>query len=324
MAEASYLRGFQIIRSSLTKKDVIKLQGFGEQRDRQYATFIAYDWKHGKVNECSCDPKDLGNYFVQSDLPYGTSPVFFRSEVLLKYKADTEKYQMGHRSITCKHSWYLQTYDVNEAGQVHTYLIYLSHLPHEEQLYWKSFNEAPKGPISRRAIKTDFMGEWDYEYDPLRSLIHFLNNLVDNQVSWWTLRDKVLVNKVHYPVTKSPDEWEKELHTLHKLLIEGFITSDLRLRLKNLGGTVSLEWGSVKLIEQILSLSPDKNLIKEIMNPLKELNLLRSKISGHATGKEAKEIKAKIIKEHKTFHSHFRQLSSRCDKAFRALQSFFA
>jgi hypothetical protein len=319
--EASFLRGFQIIRSSMSKKEVIGRHEFGKLQKRQYATFIAHDWKHDKVDECSCDPKRLGNYFVQSDLPYGTSPVFFRPEVLLKYKADTDKYQVGHRSITCKHAWHLQTYDVNEAGQVHTYLIYLSYLPYEEQLYWKSFNEEPKGPISRRAIQTDFKGEWDQEYDPLRSLIHFLQKLTDEKVSWWILRDKGLIKQAHYPVTRSADEWGEELHTLDKLLIEGFVVSDLRLRLISLGGNVDPQWKSIKLIEEILGLTSTEDQLKEIVTPLKELNSLRSKVSGHATGKEAKEIKANIIKKHKTFYSHFRQLCTRCDRAFRALQT---
>ena len=64
--------------------------------------------------------------------------------MLLKYKKDPEKYLLEDRSITARNSWYLKTYDINAAGQVHTYLIYLSHLPYEEQVYWKSANEAPK------------------------------------------------------------------------------------------------------------------------------------------------------------------------------------
>jgi hypothetical protein len=42
----------------------------------------------------------------------------------------------------------LQTYDFNEAGQVHTYIRYLGYLPISEQRYWKAFNEPPKGTIS--------------------------------------------------------------------------------------------------------------------------------------------------------------------------------
>ena len=318
---ASYLRGFQIIRPSLSKREVIRRHGIGWDKERQYATFIAHDWKNGVVHECSCDPKFLGNYFVKSDLPYEISPVFFRPEVLQKYKADTEKYQLHDRSITCRHAWHLQTYDVNEAGQVHTYLQYLSHLPYEEQLYWKSFNEAPKGPISRRAFHTDFEGKWDPGYDPLQSLRGVLVELHENPVPWWKLRESSLLEKVHYPLTKAPDEWSDELHALDKLVVEGFVTDNLRARLTNLGSTVNSEWKSLKLLEELLrGLGSDKDQVREITGPLRELNSLRSKISGHASGREATRIKTEILKKHKTYAGHFRDLCTQCDRAIRTLR----
>lgn len=319
---ASYLRGFQIIRPAVSKEDVIRRHGIGEPKERQYATFIVYDWKNGVVRECSCDPNLLGNYFVKSDLPYGTSPAFFRPEILQKYKADTEKYQVHDRSITCRHAWHLETYDVNEAGQVHTYLIYLSYLPYEEQLYWKSFNEAPKGPISRRAFQTDFEGKWDTEYDPLQRLRRVLLELRERQVSWWTLRENNLLEKVHYPVTKAADEWAKELHALDKLVVEGFVTDDLRARVTSFGRTVDSQWRSLKLLEEVLrGLGLDEEQVKGIVGSLRELNFLRSKISGHVSGKEAEQIKAGILKKHKTYPSHFRNLCTQCDRAIRTLQT---
>jgi hypothetical protein len=319
---ASYLRGIQIIRPTMTKEDLIKRYDIGETKERQYATFIAYDWKHGVVRECSCDPKLLGNYFVESDLPYQTSPVFFRPEVLQKYKADTDKYQLHDRSITCRHAWHLQTYDVNEAGQVHTYLIYLSYLPYEEQLYWKSFNEPRKGPISRRAFQTDFEGKWDHEYDPLQSLRRALAELDECHVPWWTLRGDNLLEKVHYPVTKAADEWAKELHALDKLLIEGFVIDNLRARAVSLGRAIDSRWKSLKLLEEVLiGLGSDEDQIREIVDPLRELNSLRSKISGHASGKEAERIKRDLLKKHKTYASHFRTLCIQCDRAIRTLRA---
>jgi hypothetical protein len=214
---------------------------------------------------------------------------------------------------------------VNEAGQVHTYLIYLSYLPYEEQLYWKSFNEPPKGPISRRAFQTDFKGEWNLEYDPLQSLVQILRDLHAAQVSWWRLRDEELINEVHYPVTNSADEWAKELHTLDKLLVEGFVTKDLRSRLTNLGRTIDSQWKSLKLVEEILRcLVCGEDEVREIVGPLQELHFLRSKISGHASGKEAKQIKAGVLKQHKTFPFHFRQLCTQCDRVVRALHSTLA
>ena len=319
---ASYLRGFQIIRPVATKKGIIRRHGIGESKERQYATFIAYDWKHQTVRECSCDPKLLGNYFIESELPYEISPVFFRPEILQRYKADTDKYLLQDRRITCRHAWHLETYDVNEAGQVHTYLKYLSYLPYEEQLYWKSFNEAPNGSISRRAFQTDFEGKLNFEYDPLRSLKHVFMEFHEHRVSWWKLRDSSLLEKVHYPVTKAADEWAKEVHTLDKLVVEGLVVADLRMRVANLGHTYDSQWKSLKLLEEVLcDLGSDKDQVREILEPLGELNFLRNKISGHVSGTEAKRIKADVLKKHKTYPTHFRNLCAQCDRAIRTLRT---
>jgi hypothetical protein len=60
------------------------------------------------------------------------SPVFFRSEVLIRYKSDPEKYELHDRSIYCRGAWSLRTYDMNDAGPVHTYLGYLRELPYND------------------------------------------------------------------------------------------------------------------------------------------------------------------------------------------------
>lgn len=138
---------------------------------KQYASFLTQDWKNKRLTEVSCAPDAMASYFVKdSPLPFETSPVFFNGAVLDKYIADPEKYSLEPRSISCRNAWHLQTYDVNTDGQVHTYLKYLGDLPYSEQLYWKAFNERPKSPISRRAFKTDFEGQWCDDPDPLRNL----------------------------------------------------------------------------------------------------------------------------------------------------------
>jgi len=188
-------------------------------------------------------------------------------------------------------------------------------------LYWKSFNDAAKDPISRRAFQTDFEGKWDLEYDPLQSLRRVLLALHESQVSWWTLRESNLLEKVHYPVTKAADEWAKELHALDKLVVEGFVTDDLRTRATSLGRTVDRQWRSLKLLEEVLrGLGSDEDQLREVVGPLRELNSLRSKISGHAAGREAERRKAEVLKKHKTYPSHFRNLCTQCDSAIRTLR----
>ncbi|MBT8420187.1 MAG: hypothetical protein KJO08_04915, partial [Gammaproteobacteria bacterium] len=325
IGRASYLRGFQIIRSALTQKDLLKRHGFSQSDDRQYVTFIAQDWKHEETRKCSCNPKQLGNYFVKSDLPFEISPVFFRPEVLLRYKMDSDKYEIEARSITCRNGWHLETYDVNEAGQVHTYLKYLGYLPYDEQLYWKSFNEAPKSSISKRSLETDFEGNWDFPYYPLESLKQILRELRDAGVSWWKLSDETLMEKVHHPVTTSADEWAREIHSLHKLLVEGFQERSLHQLAKSLDRSIEERWRSIRLLEEaLLGLGEAEAKIKEIVQPLLDLTRLRNEFAGHSPGMKAKQIKKDILKEHKTYSAHFSRLCEECDAAVRALRTILS
>jgi len=72
---AAWIRGFQIIKNTTSIKELQKiLKG---EKNRKYTDFIIDDWKNKKICEWSCDPKKLGNYFVESNLPYETSPAFF-------------------------------------------------------------------------------------------------------------------------------------------------------------------------------------------------------------------------------------------------------
>ena len=122
----SYSRGFQIHDIGVPKEKIINGMWYRPSPEelKQYATFIAHDWKNNRIAEISCDPSCLANYFTNSDLPFEITPAFFRPEVLLKYKSDREKYQLEYRAVGCRGAWHLKTFDINSAGQVHTYLIY--------------------------------------------------------------------------------------------------------------------------------------------------------------------------------------------------------
>jgi hypothetical protein len=317
----SYMRGCQIVRSPKSKQSLVIRFTHGVGDQKQYASFIAHDWKNKVVREISCAPADTANYFTQSKLPFELSPAFFRPEVLSKYKADSEKYRLDDNSILCRGAWHLETYDINDAGQVHTYLVYLRHLPYEEQLYWKSYNEEPKGPMAARAIKADFEGSWDLEYDPLRSLTAALNS---EWVPWWTLRSEKLSEQVHYPVTASPDEWSNEILQLDQLVVEGLETKWLRNKAQLLGRTPDLKFGSIKLIEEcLIGLEFAEEDAQRIAAPLRKAHDLRSKLKGHASGKDAISIKQATLAEHGSYKSHFYTLCRECDESIRAIAEAF-
>jgi len=322
---ASYIRGVQVIEPRITKEIAARQYAYGKRTERQYASFIALDWKNGRVVEISCAPDKTANYFTKSDLPFETSPAFFRPEVLLRYKADPEKYQIAHRSITCRGAWSLSSFDINEAGQVHAYICDLRTLPFDEQLYWKSHNEAPKAGISKRAYATDFEAKWFDEYDALSSVKHRIHEWNRKCVPWWTLRNKGLPDRVNYPVTSSVEEWSEELLNLDKLVVEGFEHQWLKKHAEALGRTIDIKWRSLKLVEEcLLGLAFEADHASNIMASLQTLHLLRSKLKGHASGNEAVEIQQAVIRDHHTYKDHFRNLCGDVDKSLSTIEEALA
>jgi len=323
---ASYIRGCQVVPSQASKADIMDEFHPDSQKNAQYATFIAHDWKNQSVKEISCAPGATANYFTQSDLPFELSPAFFRPEVLSKYKADSDKYRLGERTISCRETWSLQNYDINEAGQVHTYLVYLRHLPYDEQLHWKAHNEEPKGPISHRAFVRDFEGSWEELYDPLESVKEHVRKLKDRQSPWWTISSEDAIDRSHYPITASPDEWANEILHLDQLIVEPFEKAWFKNELLHLGKTPDPKYGSLVLSEECLAgWGLDSGDAKNILLPLRTLHELRSKLKGHAVGKSTQtQLRQQALNEHESYKEHFRVLCRACDESLRKITEIIA
>ncbi len=323
---ASYIRGCQVIPSKVSKEALIDEFHPGSKKNAQYASFIVHDWKNQAIKEISCAPGATANYFTQSDLPFEVSPAFFRPEVLSKYKADSEKYRLDETTISCRGTWSLQTYDINEEGQVHTYLVYLRHLPYEEQLHWKAHNEEPKGGISHRAFVRDFKGSWEELYDPLESLKEHVRKLREDQVAWWTPHSEDAIDRSHYPITASPDEWANEILHLDQFIVEPFEKAWFKRELLQAGKTVDPKVGSLILAEECLAdWVGDPDEVRKILSPLRTLHEFRSKLKGHAVGKSTQtQLRQQAFNEHGSYKEHFRFLCRACDESLRKITEIIA
>jgi hypothetical protein len=319
----SYIHGGQILRPTITVDQLIdEWKREDDPNARQYETFKIHDWKNKRFVEWSSTPSELSNYFTESEKPYELSPAYFGPEVLTKYKADPDKYDLADRSITCRNSWYLKTYDINEAGQVHTYIGYLQNLPHREQQHWKLYNEWPRGGLSKRAIETDFEGKWTSEKDPLQSLRYAVEELDRDPPLWWRSRGPEVRNRVHYPVTTSSKEWADELLILDQMLVEGFIARELRKLATDTGVKLEADWQSLRIIQELLR-ARHYHAADEIMAPLRQLHHLRSKVSGHRTEERAK-LESDAFREHGSLRAHFRALCTQCDESFTVVKAALA
>jgi hypothetical protein len=313
-----WIRGVQIIRPRFSSEGYGKYLYDKDRGPKQYASFITQDWKNNRITEVSCAPDAMASYFQpESNLPFEISPVFFKAAVLDKYKADPEKYALKHRTISCRNAWHLQTYDVNSAGQVHTYLKYMGDLPYSEQLYWKSFNEAPKRPVSQRALTTDFKGEWSDHHDPLQELQTCLNDLHRSGVAWFTLREPALVDQLHCPLTAADKAWNDTLVALAKLVVEGLERKYFVALAKNKGATGDPKWNSISWVQEAVKISGvSKEIADEVTVPLRTVQDLRTKLGAHSGGSEAARLRAGLIRKYKTPRAHIEHI---CDELLSSL-----
>lgn len=305
---AAYTRGVQIIRPRRDSQSIFTgiTDGWYGEKNKQYVEFTAYDWRNELVTKISTDPIATTNYFQAEDnaLPFELSPAFFRPEVLLKYKADRDKYTVGERNLSCRAAWHLRGLDVNEAGQLHAYICDLRNLPYEEQLHWLSYNEAPKASISERAIINDFQGEWVSSIPPLQKILSIVRGWHNSKVSWWILRDEKLLEHVNVPLSASRDEWAEAFMDLAKLVIEGFETKKIRSQLDATQVLYNKDDKTLVLLEKLLGKA---NLMGDVhkLNALRSVQNLRSKAKGHVGGSEANQLAQDALMEHETFANHF-------------------
>ena len=318
IGNASYVSGRMVVRSKVPLEQLVEeRKEESNPTKREHATFKIFDRKNNVEVETSCGPEFLSNYFQKSELPWEISPAFFRPDVLHRFKADPEKYTLDDRSISCRNAWSLKTYDINEAGQVHTYIGYLADLPIEEQRYWQSFNEWPNGTISKRAHENDIMGEFSSEYDPLQNLKYKIRKLNEAPPSWWLARSEEHIDATRYPATDSTLEWANEILAFDQLLVEGFQVKPLKKLLEAKGKKAETGWASLRVIAELLVASgQDVDEAKAILAPLSKLHALRSILKAHSSVSEKNKEERVARSTHGTLRAHYKHLAGECDKAF--------
>lgn len=312
VGNAAYTRGVQIMRPRDIRavSDEVSDRWSGRSK-KEHVTFIAQDRRHeNAVVEISTDPAATTNYFeaAENDLPFELSPAFFRPEVLSKYKTDREKYTVGERDINCRAAWTLRGYDVNDAGQVFAYIVYLRNLPYAELLHWKSFNEPPKDGISERAYINDFRGEFVTFQHPRSETLSILQRWRSRSVAWWTLRDEELLDRANPPISSSKDEWADAILDLSKLVVEGFETKPIRAALDR--GGVSYDREKDKTIVLLEKFVASRNRVggPVALDGLRAVQLIRSKVKGHAGSSEGKELAREALATYGSYAEHFRHL----------------
>ncbi len=307
------IRGAQVIRPRLTPEQVEQLVVDGRIIDpskSEPVEFIVYDMRNRRVTTVTTDPSSTTNYFeaAKNQLPYETSPAFFRSEVLSKYRADRDKYDMSDGWIVCRGAWVLRNYSINDAGQVAAYICYLRELPYEEQIYWKAFNEEPKSGLSRRAFQNDFLGKWAEEAAPLEKLELLLDKWESDEVEWWKPPEDLAHRRLAVPYGDSRDEWARALGALSNVVLEGFRIQTIREALTDSDLRFSKDERSISLLERLLQAH---DVIRGDMRleALREVNQLRNLGgSAHRVGSKGRMATGDALEQHGSYAAHYEHL----------------
>lgn len=159
-------------------------------------------------------------------------------------------------------------------------------------------------------------------YEPLSEIKKALEKSGKEKSELWSCTDAKLYECLNYPVTDSVKEWTDEIHTLDKLVNEGFKYSYLKEMAKSLN-CFDDRLNSIELLKRILKTKGiNDDEINNIIDPLKEIRNLRSKFAGHRSGNEANKIKKDLITKYGDFKNHFRKLVERTDKSIKMLFDF--
>ena len=153
------------------------------------------------------------------------------------------------------------------------------------------------------------------DYEPLTAVKQKIAKLDDAAQDWWKPRGEALAQAVHYPVTKSEDEWVESILALDQLVIEGFQEKPLRGLAAKLGRKPESGWRSLKLLEEcLLAKDVDEGEVAEAIQALRTVHDLRH-LKGHvAATKKAEEAK-RALTTYGSFRGHFELLSQGCDEA---------
>lgn len=318
----SLARGHIIFRTNIKRDSIIEeWKNRYNSKGKEYATFIIHDRENNRLIETSCDPCNFSTQFEKSTLPSQMSPAYFRPDVLLRYRADPEKYTMDSGRISCRNSWDLRSCHINESRQVYSYICDLAELPYSEQLYWKSFNEKPKSDITKSSFETDFLGIPPSEYSPLAEIKAIVRRLDLMDPSWWSRRGSDLISDVQVPATSSTKVWGSELLALNKLILEGIRSNGLRAIMSKVGESVEKGTRPIDLLELTLSrVGDEEDQVADVVNTLKELSYLRNVIAAHSGKEKENKAVSNAIGEFGDLRAHFTDLLVRVRDSIKYIE----
>ncbi|MDQ1745903.1 MAG: hypothetical protein QOD07_166 [Frankiaceae bacterium] len=244
-----------------------------------YPEFVyGVDATTGALLTHTCDPDQLGNYFVKDGRLHYLTPVYFKREVLQPYDAEPTRYRLTTTRLECLNLWGVDI-SFNSAGLVEVYLGDIGRdLPADDWGHWRSYNVPPEGTMDEGRFRRDFLNQWASSTDvagDLRSAREGANEIAAKVLGaplWKPLVGEINAqwNSLLAPLTDDPTALGQRLLTMTKVLVDGIDPAPLKSRPKN------RERGdqSLRLLQKLCEELGDEN---DVTATLRELQAFRSK-----------------------------------------------
>ncbi len=257
-----------------------------DERDlEEFQEFTIGEDDVGREIRFTCDPGQLANNFgTNPEAPRYLTPVWFRREVLQKYYADTDKYEVTDGRLSCGGVWGVHIDNDNVDGYVMVWLGDLGRdIPATERDHWKAHNVVLQRLGSETAITRQLMGQpadaespvfvFKQEYSRFREAWR-------ERFNWDLLRElegpnAAALDRLRTPLNNTDKEFEDLIKDLQIALVEALNSRQLRSDL--VGDTAAMK--SISLLERWLSEIDYPSLEREI-GFLRRLHEVRS-LSSH-------------------------------------------
>ena len=285
------------------------------KEEKKYVDFIIGVDDEGNPIEYTCNPDKLSNFFgANPGSPNYLTPVFFKREVLKKYYDQPSKYSVEDNYIRCGYLWGMR-YGQNPLGLVHAWLGDLGRdLPYNEQLHWRQFNVPPEDGIGEATIRRELLAEFA-DPDEITHIFKYEFNKFSHywrsKIGWdlfLPLRNEDIhfFKSLHVPTSEDSLEFEQQIQALAKILPDSINNSELKRLIENSEAVQ----GSIDLLEKALisHFKVEETKAKELLQPLRDIQSLRSSSVAHRKGKEYERVAKRLGLHEESYINFFRKI----------------
>ena len=297
------------------------------EKEREYADFIIGIDEQGEPLKFSCNPDKLSNFFgANPGAPNYLTPVFFKKEVLQRYLSHPDLYSVEDGYLRCQSLWGMSI-DNHHLDYVSVYLGDLGRdLPSQEQNHWLQYNVITSEKISEVTFKRSILG---IPADSTISDLKFKSDFDNFQLQWkckygWDLflplseSDKYNIKTLHIPITASQEEFDHQVLSLVKIIIDSINEKEI---LQRINDSVGLK-GSISKLEKWLNEQKIDGYEVHIKF-LRNLQELRSSGTGHRKGKGYEKIKEIFKLSDDNFNVVFDEILKKADSFLSFLSNAF-